>query len=98
MARKPRLPAKPPKDPPKPLMRFARPAMRTLVSRLENMLRADEIADIAELLQRSRAWPTSALHRSKEEVIEIRELAGALVMEFNRKHSDRDGEDFIKFG
>ena len=97
MDRRPIMPPKRPKEPPKPLMKFARPAMRTMIWRLEKILRDEDNSDIADLLQRSRAWPTSAVDRSKEEVMEIRKRAGALVMEFNQRWSDKDDDGFIKF-
>ena len=94
MARKP---LKRPKEPPKPLMKFARPAMKKMILRVEKMLVVEDDTSISDFLQRSRAWPTNARYKTKEEVAEIKKLAGSLVMEFNREHSHRDSGGFIIF-
>ena len=89
-----RGPPPPPKKPKAPMMRFARPAMKTMIWRLERLLEKNDDPKISQLLQDARAWPTSAYGLPKEEVKQIKQRAGDSLFLFNSEFAGDDRIDF----
>lgn len=86
-------PPKKPKRPPAPIMKLARPGMKEMIRRLQKI---DSDEKSQQLLARAKAWPRIVAGRSKEEIKKVRMQAGEMLVEFNRRYSDEDGEGRIR--
>ena len=86
-------PPKRPRKPPAPIMKIARPGIEEMIRRLQK-IDSDEIAE--QLLSKARAWPRIVAGRPKEEIKKVRMQAGEMLLEFNRRFSDVDGEGPIR--
>ena len=92
-----KLPPRPPiwlkKKPPAPLMKIARPGMEELITRIQNL--EQNIAK-QKLLEKAKAWPKFVAGRPKAEIKQIRQEAGEILVEFNRRYSHEDGQGPIR--
>ena len=89
-----KLPPLPPKKPKEPLMRFARPAMREMINRLEILYKETSDHKISEFIKEAKSWPQNASGLPKEQVKRIKQRAGELLFRFNSEYA---GNDRIKY-
>jgi ElaB/YqjD/DUF883 family membrane-anchored ribosome-binding protein len=82
-----------PKEPPKPLMRIARPGMEEMISRIQDLAPNDAKR---ELLERAEAWPRYVAGLPKDQIKQVRQQAGEMLEEFNQRFSHEDGKGPIR--
>ena len=67
--------------------------MEEMIIRIKNM---DPSVAKRELLERAEAWPRFVAGLPKEEIKQVRQQAGEILDEFNRRFSDEDGKGPIR--
>jgi len=74
-------------------MKIARPGMEEMISRIQNLEPNDAKR---ELLERAEKWPRFVAGLPKEEIKQVRQQAGEILEEFNRRFSHEDGKGQIR--